>query len=188
MFILASQSPSRKKILTDLGYSFQTISSDAEEIFDPHQTAEENAIQLARLKAKTISEKHLNTFVIGCDTIQIDPNGKLLEKPKDEEDAKTMMKNRSGKTEILISGISIWKNNKEEYFGTEKTILHWKNFTESEIEHIIQSKEWEGKCGGIAIEGISGLYIQKIEGSIANVMGFPLHAFWEYFENYLLER
>jgi len=182
--ILASQSTSRKKILTDLGYYFRVEISDTEEYFDTTLSAEENSMNLALQKAKAVAQRFPNELVIGCDTIQIDPNGKLLEKPKDRNDAWNMMKNRSGKSEILISGIA-FVSPKGIETSFETSILHWKEMRDEEIEMLINTNEWKGKCGGIAIEGISGLFCTKLEGSIANVMGFPLQPFWEYIKRNL---
>lgn len=178
MLILASQSASRKYILESIGYMCTCVPSHAEEIFDATQSPEENAMRLALIKAKTVAQQFPNHLVIGSDTIQIDPNGKWLEKPRDEHDARAMMQNRSGKSERLISGIAMVcpEGQKTMY---ETTTLHWKTMTQAEQNHIIQTGEWQGKCGGIAIEGVSGLFITALEGSIANVMGFPLNAFWE---------
>ncbi len=178
MLILASNSASRKKILSDLGYDFQVIPSDAEEFFQESLSAEENAMHLALAKAQAVAKTNPNALVIGCDTIQINPSGKLLEKPKDRADAYIMMKNRSGKTERLVSGIAFIKGDFV-YTGFEESMLHWKEMTEEEINWVLDTGEWEGKCGGIAIEGVSGFFITRLEGSIANVMGFPLSVFWE---------
>lgn len=178
MFILASGSPSRKEILQKLHYQFSVCISHAPEFFLQTQSAEENAMRLALLKAKSVALQFPDEMVIGCDTIQIDPNGKLLEKPKDADDAKQMMNHRSGKIEKIVSGIALVYQGKE-YTACETSFLHWKTFEPQERELMIKSGEWEGKCGGIAIEGISGLYLEKLDGSIANVMGFPLNAFWK---------
>lgn len=179
MFILASASASRQHILSSLGYRFSVHPSNIDEFFDSNISAEENAKTLAKKKAIAVSKQFPNTPVIGVDTIQIDPDGKWLEKPKDETNARHMMQNRSGKEETIISGIALVYNN-QVYEGYDTTKLFWKSFTLAEIDHVIQTGEWQGKCGGIAIEGVSGLLLEKIEGNIANVMGFPINIFWEW--------
>lgn len=180
MFILASASASRQHILRSLGYNFSVQASDIEEFFDAKKSAAENAMELAKQKAIAVSKINTTSLpIIGVDTIQIDPYGKWLEKPRDKNEAQQMMQNRSGKIETLISGIALIIND-EIFTGYEETKLFWKNMSMQEIDHILLSGEWEGKCGGIALEGASGLMLEKIEGSIANGMGFPLGIFWKW--------
>jgi len=174
--ILASKSPSRRKILGDLGYEFKVFPSDFDEFFDNRKTPEENAMILAEGKAKEVFQKFPENVVIGMDSIMIDPFGKLLEKPVDRNDAEQMMKNRSGKKEVLISSICIlFKNQK--FLSYESTEIFWQEFSDQKIQKILDTNEWKGKCGGIAIEGFTGLHIAKISGNYANVMGFPINEF-----------
>lgn len=175
--ILASKSPSRRKILSDFGYSFSVEPSDFEEIFDSSMTASQNAIRLAEGKAYEVFAKFPQENVFGMDSIMIDPNGKLLEKPINREDAKKMMQTRSGKIEILISALCLLTPEKK-FSQSEETLIYWKDFSDQDIERILDTNEWEGKCGGIAIEGFTGLFIKRIDGNYQNVMGFPLNCFW----------
>lgn len=187
MFILASQSPIRAQILTEHGISFTARPSEYEEIFLDNETLEENAQRLALGKAEWIferlsEEEQKNTVVIGVDTIMKNPSGKLLEKPKDKEEALQMMADRSGKCEELYSGIAlVWSGGKK--VGGETSFIFWENIPEEAQKELIETGEWEGKCGGLAIEGPAREYVQKINGSIENIMGFPLKTFWEMMEN-----
>lgn len=175
-FILASQSPIRKKILSNLGYKFTCIPSFSEEYFDK-KSIEDNAMRLSLEKALSVQKKYKEDIIIGSDSIMQNPNGVFLEKPKDRDDARTMMQNRSGEKEIIVSGIAIVHNDKF-FQGYEKTTLYWKKCSSQEIEKILNTEEWKGKCGGIMVEGIAGLFLEKIEGSLVNIMGFPLSQFW----------
>lgn len=181
--VLASQSQPRKEILEKFGYQFSIVPSEYEEILDPKNTIEDNAIRLAQGKAKDVAEKHPDSLVIGMDTIMADPFGTYLEKPIDVSDAQKMMKNRSGKTETLVSGICMIYKGKE-YSAAEISTMTWKKFSQSDWDDIFSTEEWEGKCGGIAIEGTSGKYCSKIEGNFYNIMGFPVNKFWEGMEHY----
>lgn len=179
--ILASQSPSRKKILTDLGYTFTVQPSFFEEKFDFDLSPEENVEMLAQGKAQdrfdTLSpSEQENSIVIGVDTIMVDPNGKLLEKPKDRKNAEKMMSTRSGQNEVLLSGICMLSGDKK-FSGYEKTKLSWQEISAQQIQKILDTDEWKGKCGGIAIEGYTGLHIAQIIGNYSNVMGFPINEF-----------
>lgn len=180
MFILASQSPIRKKILTDLQYNFKTVPSNSPEFFNTSESVEENAMRLALEKAQSVQKKYENEIIVGSDSIMVDPFGKFLEKPKNKEDARKMIENRSGKTEIIVSGLAVIY--KEKIFTDfETTTMKWKNISKDEIDLLLETNEWKGKCGGVMIEGVSGLFIEKIEGSLTNIMGFALQKFKKYY-------
>jgi septum formation protein len=179
--ILASQSPARKKILTDLGYTFEVIKSDFEEYFDTTKTPQQNAKILAEGKANNVfekipPEKRNNYVVIGVDTIIVDPNKKFLEKPKNRDDAEKMMSTRSGQSEVLLSGICILSGDKK-FSGYEGTRMEWQTLSSEKIKKILDTGEWEGKCGGVAVEGFTGLHVKKIFGNYQNIMGFPVNTF-----------
>ena len=178
--ILASQSPARKKILESRGYTFSVLPSHIPESFDTQKTASENASSLAVQKAKKIwnillEEEKKTSIVVGVDTLIVSPLGTLLEKPKNEFDAETMFRERSGKKEILISGIALVSENGIQK-GFEESFLFWEEFSEEDIAQILQNKEWEGKCGGVMIEGKMGRFC-RFEGSRENIMGFPFEIF-----------
>lgn len=179
--ILASQSPSRKKILSDMGYLFESVPSEFEERFDMKKTPQENAVLLSEGKAQAVfdrlsPEEQKNTVVVGMDTIAIDANGKLLEKPRNKKDAENMVKTRSGKKEVFLSGVCFISGDKK-FSSYEETALFWRNISAHQREYLLSSGEWKGKCGGVAIEGKSGLFVEKISGNYANVMGIPINEF-----------
>lgn len=175
-FILASQSPIRKKILSDLGYSFECIPSNAPEFFNIKESVEKNAERLALEKALVVQKKYPNHIIVGSDSIMVDPLGNFLEKPKDRDDAKQMMQNRSGKKESIISGLAIIYKNTI-FTSYEKTDMTWQKISDKEIEFLLDKNEWQGKCGGVMVEGTIGLFITRIDGSLVNIMGFALESF-----------
>ncbi len=181
--ILASQSPARKKILADLGFEFVVKPSNFDEVFDLKKSPEKNAMMLAEGKAQDVfvqlSEAEKNeTVVIGVDTIIVDPQQKFLEKPRDRQDAQDMMLTRSGQTEKLLSGICLLHKT-QKFLASEETLLKWQEMSPQKIQKILDTGEWEGKCGGVAIEGFTGLHIAEISGNYSNVMGFPVNRFLE---------
>ena len=183
-FVLASRSPARKKILEDFGYNFEIYPSNFEEILDKNISVEENAKLLAEGKARDVFEilksqlVNSDKFIVACDTIMVDPYNNYIGKPKNRENAKKMMQIRSGKMEKLITGICILSKDFCKT-ATEEARIYWPKLSDTDIEKILETGEWEGKCGGIAIEGFSGMYIKRIEGSMQNIMGFPLGTFRE---------
>lgn len=177
-FILASQSPVRKKILTDLGYSFQVVSSNEDEFFEEDCSISENALRLALQKARAVQKEYPGYIVVGSDSIMASPEERLLEKPVRRDDAYQMFFDRSGKIERIVSAVAVVYKEKV-YQGYEETLLQWRNLSDQDINRILDTGEWEGKCGGVMVEGISGLFLERIEGSIVNIMGFPYKKFLE---------
>ncbi|MEI7510542.1 MAG: nucleoside triphosphate pyrophosphatase [Candidatus Peregrinibacteria bacterium] len=183
MIILASQSPVRAQILTQHHIPFVARPSQYEEIFSPDESLEENARRLALGKAQWVfdrlsSDEKKTQIVIGVDTIMQDPRGILLGKPETRQEALEMMERRSGKTEILYSGIALISVEYTKVSGEFSTIL-WKNISPEQQILLVNTGEWEGKCGGVAIEGEAGKFVEHITGSMENIMGFPLDAFQE---------
>jgi len=89
------------------------------------------------------------------------------------------MQNRSGKTESLVSGLAIVHGD-EIFLAYEETFMTWKKISDNEINFLLDKNEWQGKCGGVMVEGVTGLYIEKINGSLVNIMGFALSEFEQY--------
>ncbi len=181
MIILASQSPVRAQILTKNNIHFVVRPSQYEEIFSTEESLEENARRLALGKAQWVFEKlsqeeQKNAVVVGVDTIMKDPRGVLLGKPETPEEALQMMNLRSGNTETLYSGIAIVSAQKVEVSG-EFSLIFWKNISPEEQIRLVHTNEWKEKCGGVAIEGEAGKYVERITGSLENIMGFPLEIF-----------
>lgn len=177
-FILASQSPVRKKILTDLGHEFRTVSSNTEEVFEQAHSISHNALRLALQKATAVQKKFPEDIVVGSDSIMASPEERLLEKPKNRDDAFRIFSDRSGGVERIISAVAVLYQEKV-YQGYEETLLQWRDFSREDIDRILDTGEWKGKCGGVMVEGISGLFLKKIEGSLVNIMGLPYQKFLE---------
>lgn len=170
--ILASASPRRKEILTNMGYQFQVIPSKIEETIDPELTPAEIAVDLARQKAVDISRKYPYDVVLGADTIVV-LDEKVLGKPKDESDALSMLKALRGREHLVITGVALVKGEKEYCFSVATKV--W--MTEASDERLlayVKSKEPLDKAGSYGIQGKGALLVEKIEGDYFNVVGLPI--------------
>lgn len=169
--ILASSSPRRKDILTEYGYRFEILSSEADETMSTNKTPSENVKIVGMRKAKAIGN-FKDTIVLGCDTIVV-LDGKIYGKPKDDKDAFDMLKSLSGKVHQVISGVALIYNDDEYNFSVVSSVK-FKDLTDDEINKYISTKEPFGKAGSYAIQGIGRNLIESYEGSLNNIIGLPI--------------
>lgn len=173
--ILASASPRRKEIFTLADLSFEVLPSSVEEVVTkeiPHEVV----MELASQKAWDIWEKtQKDRMVVGADTV-VACDGKILGKPKDEEDAFKMLSMLSGRTHQVYTGVSlIWKDREHTFY--EETEVTFYPMTEEEILKYISTKEPMDKAGAYGIQGKAAAFIRGICGDYYNVVGFPIARF-----------
>ena len=180
-FILASNSPRRKEILKKIKFIFKVIPSSIDELqvskqIKPHIYC----MKLAKLKAKNISEKYHNYSVIGADTIVV-INDIILNKPKDHNDAKNMLKTLSGNTHKVITGVSILnKNLNINYTFYDTSLVTFYSLSNNEINNYINIYNPLDKSGSYGIQDGSALFVKKIIGSYDNIVGFPVSKFYQF--------
>ncbi|MFT4524391.1 MAG: septum formation protein [Granulosicoccus sp.] len=173
--ILASASPRRKWLLSELGLPFKTEPRNAEETYGPELKRHEIPEFLASKKADAFSEDEFDDgkIVLTSDTI-VWINGYELNKPKDEVEAKLMLQSLSGAQHEVYTGICLrWKGNR--IVDHDLTKVQFKELTEAEIDYYIATYSPMDKAGAYGIqEWIGYIGIEKIEGCYFNVMGLPL--------------
>ena len=175
--ILASKSPRRVEILEKIVKEFEVVQSNFDEnTIDFKGDIEKYVKDLSRNKAIEVS-KRLNepSIVIAADTV-VFQNGKVLEKPKNEEDAFSMLSSLSGNTHKVYSGVCIvnTENLDIESFVCE-TKVKFSKLTDDQIDRYIESKEPMDKAGAYGIQGLGGVFVEKIDGCYYNVMGLPIN-------------
>jgi septum formation protein len=161
--ILASTSPQRRAILTQLEIPFDVVAPLYEE--EPGGDPLEHAAG----KARSIDGGERP--VLGVDTIVL-CRGEVLGKPRDEADARRMLEELSGTTHEVLSGLCLRTGEWEELHG-ETTEVTFRALTPVEIEEYLASGEWEGRAGAYAIQGLGARLVQRIEGDYLNVVGLP---------------
>lgn len=171
-FILASASPRRKEILTLSGFSFDIIPSDADEKVAEGLTAEETVEALAKLKAQAVFKNYPNQVVFGCDTV-VSLDGEILGKPKDNEEAFSMLKKLSGKTHKVSTGVCVISKDKECCFS-DTTYVTFYPLSDETIRSYISTGECSDKAGAYGIQGFGSVLVSEIKGDYFSVMGLPV--------------
>jgi len=173
--ILASKSPRRKQLLSQLGFQFECLSADIDESVLAGESAEEYVKRVAIEKAQVVASKlefSNSVVVLGSDTsVVID--GEILGKPSDKTDFIRMFTMLSGKRHQVITGIAIVQSNKVSA-RIVTTDVYFKSLTEQEIENYWLSKEPVDKAGGYGIQGVGAQFVEKIDGCYFSVVGLPL--------------
>lgn len=169
--ILASQSPRRKELLSLFGFPFDVVPSMADESGVTGSGAERVSI-LARKKAAEVASRFPDALVIGSDTL-VCSGSEVLGKPADAEDAARMLRLLSGSWHEVHTGVCLIGGGKT-LVKTETSRVHFQPMTSKEIDWYIATGEPFDKAGAYAIQGIAGIFIDRIEGSHSNIIGLPL--------------
>ena len=172
-FIVASASPRRRELLTNAGFSFDIIPSDADETLPEGIGTEEAVCLLAERKALSVLESREDSVVLGCDTVVV-LDDVILGKPSDREDAKRMIRMLSGKAHTVTSGVALLYQG-EIYTDSATTKVFFDELDEAFISEYIASDEPYDKAGAYAIQGKAAPVISRIEGCYFNVVGLPVN-------------
>ena len=179
--ILASQSPRRKELLEKCGIAFTCIPADIDESINEENDLEEEIKKLSRRKAEAVLKDLPGSIVIGSDTIVVLDN-KILGKPKDEEDAKEMIRSLSGHTHHVITGLAIISEERN-YTDVSSSEVTFAPMSEEEVDDYVSTGECMDKAGAYGIQGYGGRYITHISGDFYAIMGLPLNLVYEELKN-----
>jgi len=174
--ILASASPRRKDILKKAGYKLIVEKSEVDESKFPTDSVEpwKYAEQLALAKAKDVAPNYPFQLVLGADTI-VDYDGAIIGKPADEKEAEEIVTKLFSKPHKVITGIALFRiSDDTEIVTHDVTIVYPKKMSPEQIEEHLLSGTWKDKAGAYAIQETGDQFVEKIEGSLSNVMGLPL--------------
>ena len=174
--ILASASPRRKQLLTEAGYKFTSLSPDINESVFPAEQhkASEYAKRLALAKAKNVAAKHPHCLVIGADTV-VDFKGQIIGKPADAKEAEQITTKLFSAPHKVITAVAIVRIvDGIEIVESETTTVYPKELSAEQIAEHIKTNSWRDKAGAYAIKEKGDEFIEKIEGSLTNVMGLPM--------------
>jgi len=177
--ILASESPRRQEILTNLGIPFEVFHRKIRVEYSELKNPEKFVVALAEQKSHEPTEQITEGIVITADTIvYIDET--ILGKPGNKDEAVQMIRSLQGRTHQVYSGICLIdckRGIKKSNF--EVTGVTFSKMTENEIEWYVNTGEYEDKAGAYAIQGMGSLFVSGINGCFYNVVGFPVHAFFK---------
>jgi septum formation protein len=184
-YILASASPRRKEILSNLGLDFTVLVADADEtcdIDDPGERVEFISLKKClaardRLMAEGMDPADAETVIIASDTL-VTLDGEFLGKPRDEDDAIRMIDLLEGRTHTVASGIAVWHKGRT-VTAHELTGVTFAPMSPAEVRAYVATGESFGKAGGYAIQGHASRYITGIHGDYFNVVGLPVRRLYE---------
>ena len=176
MLYLASQSPRRRDLLTQLGLQFGLLDVDVPEVRQPGEPPEAYVSRVAREKAGAgllAVVANPSAVVLGADT-EVVLDDQVYGKPADAAAAAGMLRNLSGRTHRCISTVWVVSAGREEH-ATSITEVRFETLTEARIAAYLGSGEWSGKAGAYAIQGRAAAFVAHLSGSHSGVMGLPLH-------------
>ncbi len=181
--VLASASPRRREILEQIGLPFEIIPSYADENIPSGLTPSLAVQSLSLLKAADVAKTQPeDALIIGADTVVV-LEDEVLTKPKDAEEAVVMLKRLSGRCHRVMTGLTVFRRKDGKSISvTEETEVFFKELTETEINAYVKTGEPLDKAGAYGIQGLGGLFIEKIQGDYYNVVGLPLARLGRLFE------
>ncbi|HKG16010.1 MAG TPA: Maf family protein [Pyrinomonadaceae bacterium] len=172
--VLASSSPRRTEILTAVGWPFEAQPAHIDETRLEGESPEDFVSRLAREKAERVAGTRLFGLVLGADTTVV-VDGHVLEKPRDEDDARRMLRLMSERWHEVLTGVALVSAESGRVAGgLERTRVRFAAMTDEEIAWHVETGSVLDKAGAYAIQGRAALFIEGIEGDYWNVVGLPV--------------
>lgn len=173
--VLASSSPRRAEILRAVGWPFEVSPANIKE----ERAAGENAVayveRLAREKVEVAAQLYPARLVLGADTTVV-IEGDVLEKPRDEHDARRMLRRLSGRWHDVLTGVALVRAGQasRRLVSHARTEVRFAEMSDAEIDWYVASGEPMDKAGAYAVQGRASLFIEAIRGDYWNVVGLPV--------------
>ena len=196
-YFLASKSPRRKDLMTQIGIEFEVMISERDEIITstvPEEVVKELSLQKALeiermllkecdgdILAKYSKEGYEGVVIIGADTV-VSKDGEIMGKPVDEEDAFNMLKKLQGDKHMVSTGVAliVIKEGKKDMISfAEDTDVNMYEISDEEIREYIATNEPMDKAGSYGIQGIGAKFISGINGDYNNVVGLPIGSIYQ---------
>lgn len=178
--VLASASPRRLRLLAQVGIEPDALRpASIDESAKPGEMPRSLVSRLARAKAEVGRDQIANdqdladSYVLAADTV-VAMGRKVLMKPAHVEEAMASLQLLSGRTHKVLTCVCLITPDDRVRMKVVDTRVRFRYITRSELESYIASREWRGKAGGYAIQGIAGCFVQRLIGSYTNVVGLPL--------------
>ena len=176
--VLASTSPRRQEILKELGIPFRVMIPDYDEPdmpdLEPESVAELHSMK--KLESVMRAQTDINApWILGADTL-ISLGGKVYGKPANRDDAERMLRDFSGKSHSVITGISLF-DAKINFISSRTSVstVTFMRLDDRQIEAYLDTGEWQGVAGAYRIQGLAACFIERIEGSWSGIVGLPIH-------------
>lgn len=174
MFILASQSPRRRELLSMLGLTFEIITADIDETMDESLSVADAVAEVSKRKALAVGARNPGRLIVSADTI-VTVEGKVLGKPHSEQEAKAMLRSLSGRSHTVMTAICLCRDGVTQTH-VEETQVVFKPLSDAEIEAYIATGSPMDKAGAYGIQDGAAVFVEGLRGDYYNVMGLPLCA------------
>lgn len=175
VLLLASSSPRRAELLTQVGLGFEACPPSDDERIDPSLPGEAAVVMLARAKAEEVAARHPGRAVLAADTM-VRVDDALLGKPAGPAEARAMLRALSGRWHEVLTGVVLLRGDGWSGSRVAVTGVRIARLTDEEIERYVAGPEPYDKAGGYGIQERAGWFVAEIRGSVGNVAGLPLEA------------
>jgi septum formation protein len=178
--VLASSSPRRAEILAGVGWPFEVMAANIDESRRPGEDALNYVKRLAATKAETVAAQFTEGLVLGADTVVV-VQQEILGQPRDDDDARRMLKLLSGKWHEVMTGVALIRagDRLQLKVEVETTRVRFAEISAAEIDWYVATGEPRGKAGAYGIQGKAALFIEEIQGDYFNVVGLPVRLVFE---------
>ncbi len=169
--ILASGSPRRRELLDLMGLTYTVETPNVDESFSGRPS--ETVMEISRRKAAAVAARHSDSIIIAADTLVFADGA--LGKPHTPERAKEMLRSLAGNWHHVYTGITVINTRSGRILrNVDKTRVHLVPMTEQEIDAYVATGEPLDKAGAYGIQGMGGMFVDRIDGSYSNVVGLPM--------------
>ena len=171
--VLASRSPRRIELISQLGVIAEVVPADIDETPLLGEEPVEYVKRLASSKARAVQERlSTDALVLGADTT-VDLDGVIYGQPVDETEARRMLKALSARTHRVHTGVAVVGPERSESLVVTSMVT-FEPVTDAILDWYIGTGEWQGKAGSYAIQGLGGTLVAATRGSMSNIIGLPL--------------
>ena len=175
---LASKSPRRRELLTQMGVTFDLLLIDTPEIIASNETAEMYSMRVTKEKLDAakikIIQENLTQMPVLCADTEVILDGKIFGKPRDRQDAYLMLKSLSNRSHEVITSVGVTYLDYQNIV-MEKTVVTFAPLSDTDINHYLSTGDYKDKSGSYGIQSYIGQFIHKIDGCFYSVMGLPLN-------------
>lgn len=172
--VLASASPRRSDLLTQIGLPFVVDPADIDEAPISGELPAFYAERMAAEKAFAVAPRHKDSFILAADTV-VACGRRILPKAETEEQARKCLSILSGRRHRVLGGVALITPDGKKAVRRVSTVVTFKRLEKAEIDAYVLSGEWRGKAGGYAIQGRASVFVRALSGSYSNVVGLPLY-------------
>lgn len=170
--VLASGSPRRRELLDTLGIAFDVVPADIDESVHDGEVPEAYVRRLGLEKARAVAASHPDRLVLAADTT-VDVDGEILGKPADADEARRILRLLAGRTHLVHTGLALVRGDRVET-AVETTAVTFTPLDDAVIDWYVDTGEPFDKAGGYGVQGRAAVFVERVDGSVTNVIGLPL--------------